>query len=264
MSFSRSQNNNSSTSFLISIVTPTYNSSRFIEETIKSVQSQDYSNWELIIIDDCSEDQTVEIVENFSKEDPRIRLIKNIHNSGPAITRNRGIEAAKGDFITFLDGDDIWFPNFLKKSLLTCTKNNYEFVFASYQRLDESLQPYISDFIVPEKVNYYDILKACPIPCLTAFIDIRRIGKFYMPVMNKRQDWGLWLAILKHVDYAYGIEEPLAIYRMRKNSVSRSKRKLIPYVWQIYREVEELSILKSSYYFMHWAFNGFKKYYINR
>lgn len=249
---------------LVSIITPSHNCENYIKNTINSVQEQTYSEWEMIIIDDCSRDSSVEIIKQFAINDQRIRLIQNEINSGPAITRNKGINAAKGDFITFLDGDDIWFPEFLEKSLETCIDNNYEFVFASYERLDEDLKPFISDFVVPEKVSYTDILKACPIPCLTAFIDIRRIGKFYMPIMDKRQDWGLWLAILKHIDFAYGIKEPLAAYRMRKNSVSRSKHKLIPYVWQIYREVEELSILKSSYYFSHWAMNGFKKYYINR
>lgn len=248
---------------LISIITPVHNSEKFISETIKSIQEQTYTNWELFLIDDCSTDNSVAIIKEILANDPRINLIKNEKNSGPAITRNKGIEAAKGDFITFLDADDIWFPTFLETSLKTCLDNNYEFVFSSYKRFDEELQPLISDFIVPEKVNYNQLLKACPIPCLTAFIDIRKIGKFYMPIMNKRQDWGLWLAILKKVDYAYGIQEPLAIYRMRKDSVSRSKRKLIPYVWKIYRDVEGFGVVKSSYYFFHWAFNGFKKYYIN-
>lgn len=249
---------------LISIITPVHNSAKFITETIQSVQNQSYSNWEMILVDDCSEDNSVIIIKELMESDPRIKLLENEENSGPAITRNRGIKEANGEFLTFLDGDDIWLPTFLEKSLRSCIENNYEFVFASYKRYDEELNPFISDFVVPKKVDYKSILKACPIPCLTAFIDIRRIGRFYMPIMNKRQDWGLWLAILKNVDYAYGIKEPLAIYRMRKNSVSRSKRKLIPYVWQIYREVEGLSLLKSSYYFIHWAFNGFKKYYINR
>lgn len=249
---------------LISIITPIHNSQAFVANTIKSVQNQTYSEWEILIIDDCSSDSSVEIVEEFAKNDKRIRLFKNGENSGPAITRNKGLEAAKGEFITFLDADDIWFPDFLKISLEACLQNNYEFVFSSYKRFDEKLNPLLSDFIVPEKVNYNELLKACPIPCLTAFIDIRRIGKFYMPIMNKRQDWGLWLAILKEVDYAYGIQEPLAIYRMRKDSVSRSKRKLIPYVWKIYRDVEGFSIIESCYYFIHWALNGFKKYYINR
>lgn len=249
---------------LISIITPVHNSEKYIQDTIKSVQNQTYKNWELLLIDDYSSDNGVSIIEEIKSDDSRIKLILNKKKSGPAISRNKGIEAAKGDFITFLDADDIWFPHFLNESLHKCLDNKYEFVFASYHRLDESLEPYISDFIVPEKVNYKDLLKACPIPCLTAFIDIRRIGKYYMPIMSKRQDWGLWLAILKNVDFAYGIEEPLAAYRMRKDSVSRSKRKLIPYVWQIYREVEKLNVFKSSYYFMCWAFNGFKKYYVNR
>lgn len=249
---------------LISIITPVHNSEKFISETIKSVQKQTYSNWELFLIDDCSSDNSIDVIEKFQSKDARINLIKNEKNSGPAITRNKGIKAAEGEFITFLDGDDIWFPAFLETSLKTCLEYKYEFVFSSYKRYDEELQPFISDFIVPEKVNYHQLLKACPIPCLTAFIDIRKTGKFYMPIMNKRQDWGLWLAILKKVDYAYGIEEPLAIYRMRKDSVSRSKRKLIPYVWKIYRDVEDFGVVKSSYYFIHWAFNGFKKYYVNR
>jgi len=250
--------------FKVSIITPVHNSEKFISETIKSVQEQTYTNWELFLIDDGSTDNSVAIIEKIKVKDPRIHLLKNEENSGPAITRNKGIKTAKGDFITFLDADDIWFPQFLETSLNACLINNYEFVFSSYKRYDEGLQPLISDFIVPEKVNYQQLLKACPIPCLTAFIDIRRIGKFYMPIMNKRQDWGLWLGILKEVDYAYGIQEPLAIYRMRKDSVSRSKRKLIPYVWKIYREVEGFGTVKSSYYFFHWAFNGFKKYYVNR
>ncbi|MDT0677679.1 glycosyltransferase family 2 protein [Autumnicola musiva] len=249
---------------LISIITPVHNSAKFIEETVRSVQSQSYALWEMIIIDDCSNDESVQIIKKLAREDKRIHLMQNSSNSGPAITRNRGIEAAKGDFITFLDGDDIWLPNFLEVSLKLCQQEGYEFVFASYKRKDEELNPLISDFIVPEKVSYKDVLRSCPISCLTAFIDIRRIGKFYMPVMNKRQDWGLWLAVLKHVDYAYGIKEPLAVYRMRKDSVSRSKLKLIPYVWKVYREVEGINIFRSSYLLIHWALNGFKKYYINR
>ncbi|WP_289024200.1 glycosyltransferase family 2 protein [uncultured Salegentibacter sp.] len=248
---------------LISIITPVYNSEKFILETIKSVQEQTYTNWELFLIDDCSTDNSVSLIEGIKVNDPRIQLIKNNDNSGPAVSRNKGIKAAQGEFITFLDGDDIWHRAFLETSLNTCLANNYEFVFSSYKRYDEELKPLISDFIVPDKVNYSQLLKACPIPCLTAFIDIRRIGKCYMPIMNKRQDWGLWLSILKKIDYAYGIKEPLAIYRMRKDSVSRSKRKLIPYVWKIYRDIEGFGVVKSSYYFFHWAFNGFKKYYVN-
>ncbi|WP_276390440.1 glycosyltransferase family 2 protein [Eudoraea chungangensis] len=248
---------------LISIVTPVFNSEKYISETIVSVQEQSYSNWEMILIDDCSNDNSLNIIREFQKKDSRIRLLNNSVNSGPGISRNIGIFESKGEFITFLDSDDLWLPLFLETSLQTCLNNNYEFVFASYRRFDEALNPLISDFIVPNKVNYQSVLKTCPISCLTAFIDIRRIGKLYMPNLDKRQDWGLWLAVLKKVDYAYGIEEPLAIYRMRKNSVSRSKLKLIPYVWKVYRDVEKLSILQSFYLLILWSINGFKKYYVN-
>ncbi|NKI25228.1 glycosyltransferase family 2 protein [Arenibacter sp. 6A1] len=248
---------------LISVVTPVHNSEKFILETIKSVQNQTYENWELILIDDCSKDNSVNIIKEYIKNNERINLIINEKNSGAAISRNKGIKAAKGEFLTFIDADDIWYPKFIENSLNFCLSKNYEFVFSSYKRFDEDLNPLIADFIVPEKVNYKQLLNACPIPCLTAFIDIRRIGKMYMPIMNKRQDWGLWLSILKEVDFAYGLPEPLAIYRMRKNSISRNKLNLIPYVWKLYRDVEKLSILRSSYLLCRWALISFKKYYIN-
>ncbi len=247
---------------LISIITPVYNSEKFIRETIKSVLEQSYKNWEMILIDDCSEDDSVRIIKEYLDRDKRFKLILNNEKSGPGVSRNKGIKESQGHFITFLDSDDIWFPQFLDTSISFCLDNQYEFVFSSYKRYDENLAPLINDFIVPDKVNYENVLRSCPISCLTAFIDIRRIGKLYMPTLDKRQDWGLWLSILKKVAYAYGIKDPLAIYRMRKDSISRSKLKLIPYVWKIYREVENLSFIKSLYLVNLWALNGFKKYYV--
>lgn len=247
---------------LISIITPVHNCEKFIAQTIISVQKQTLSNWEMILIDDCSNDNSIKIIEEYLKLDKRIILLKNNENLGPGITRNKGIRVAKGSFITFLDGDDIWFPNFLETSLNFCLENNYQFVFASYERRDESLNPKLSDFIVPPKINYSSLLKSCPISCLTAFIDLRKIGKLYMPAIDKRQDWGLWLAFLKKIDFAYGIQEPLAIYRIRKKSVSRNKFALIPYVWIIYRDVAKLNIFHSTYLIFIWAVNGFIKYYV--
>lgn len=245
---------------LISIITPNYNTSKYIAATIESVQNQTYKNWELLIIDDCSTDNSVEIIKTFQKNDARIKLLELAENNGPAVVRNKGIKIAQGSYLTFIDSDDIWFPNFIETSL-NKVKHTEGFVFASYHRLDEDLKPYYKDFIVPAKVNYSDILKSNSISCLTAFIDIKKLGKLYMPEILYRQDMGLWLQYLKTINIAIGIKQPLAIYRIRKRSHSRNKLNLLKHQWNFYRNVAQLSMLKSMYYFLCWMFYGIRKYY---
>jgi teichuronic acid biosynthesis glycosyltransferase TuaG len=245
---------------LVSIITPTFNSEKFISETIRSVQNQTYKNWEMIIVDDCSTDQTVSIIKSFSAEDNRIVLHQLDKNSGPAKARNRGIENVKGKFMTFLDADDIWFMDFIENSIKTIHVTGIHFVFSSYRRSDEMLNFIYSDFIVPQKVTYTDILKTNSISCLTAFIDIETLGKKAMPEIFKRQDMGLWLKYLKEIPFAYGVQEPKAIYRIRANSLSRNKTNLLKYQWQFYREVENLDVFQSIYYMTHWMYRGFIKY----
>lgn len=245
---------------LVSIITPTYNSEKFITETIQSVQNQTYSNWEMLIVDDCSSDKTVDIIQHFMEEDHRIHLIRLNKNSGASKARNEAIKLVKGDYMTFLDADDIWFPDFIANSIATINSTGIPFVFSSYRRSNENLEFVYSDFIVPPKVTYTDILKTNSISCLTAFIDVKKLGVKLMPDIRKRQDMGLWLKYLKKIPFAHGIQEPKAIYRIRENSLSRDKKALIKYQWQFYREVEKLSILESVYYMMHWMVRGFLKY----
>lgn len=245
---------------LVSIITPTYNSAKYIRETIASVQNQSHANWEMILIDDCSTDNTVEIIEEIQKTEPRIHLIKSDVNQGPAVSRNKGIRIAKGKYMTFLDADDIWLEDFIENSIATIKTTNIHFVFSSYKRSNENLEFVYSDFIVPEKVTYTDILKTNSISCLTAFIDIEMLGKKMMPEVYKRQDMGLWLKYLKEIPYAYGIKQPKAIYRIRENSLSRNKFNLIKYQWEFYRQVERLSIPSSCYYMLQWTVRGFIKY----
>jgi len=245
---------------LVSIITPNYNASKFVSETIESVISQTYENWELIIVDDCSTDDSVTIIEGFIKMDSRIKLLTLDVNSGPAISRNKGIDTCVGSFMTFIDSDDLWLPNFLETSL-KYIKKSQGFVFSSYHRFDENLNPMYKDFIVPKRVTYSDILKTNSISCLTAFIDVDRLGKLKMPEILYRQDMGLWLQYLKNIDYAFGVKEPLAIYRIRKTSHSRNKFNLIKHQWNFYRNTEKLSVPHSIYYFSLWFFYGFKKYY---
>ena len=245
---------------LVSIVTPTFNSEKFIVETIQSVQNQTYQNWEMILVDDCSSDETVAIINTFAGDDSRIILHQLQKNSGPAKARNKGIESIRGKYMTFLDADDIWFPDFIENSIKTIQDTGIPFVFSSYRRSDENLNFIYNDFIVPQKVTYTDILKTNSISCLTAFIDIAKLGKKTMPEIFKRQDMGLWLKYLKEIPFAYGIQEPKAIYRIRANSLSRNKSNLLKYQWQFYREVEHLNVFQSVYYMMHWMYRGFIKY----
>ncbi|WP_430907161.1 glycosyltransferase family 2 protein [Maribacter sp. 2-571] len=245
---------------LVSIVTPVYNSERYIEETISSVRAQTYEHWEHILVDDCSTDSSESLIKALQKQDDRIKYFRLEKNGGAAISRNKGISMAKGDYLTFLDADDIWFPEFITKSISALKKNNVTFVFSSYKRFDENLTPLLKDFIVPEKVRYDDILKSNSISCLTAFLDIKIMGKKYMPLIRKRQDMGLWISYLKEIDYALGIQEPLAIYRIRKDSLSRDKKKLLKSQWYFYSKVEKLGFFTSIYYMVHWMIRGFLKY----
>ena len=245
---------------LVSIITPSFNSEKFIAETIQSVQNQTYQNWEMIIVDDGSADQTKEIIENLMKDDSRIQFFPLLKNGGPAKARNIAINQAKGKYMTFLDADDIWFPDFIENSIKTILKTGIYFVFSSYRRSNENLEFVYSDFIVPKKVIYTDILKTNSISCLTAFIDIAVLGKKSMPEITKRQDMGLWLKYLKEIPFAYGIQETKAIYRIRENSLSRNKANLLKYQWQFYRKIEHLSVLESTYYMFQWMIRGFIKY----
>lgn len=245
---------------LVSIITPTFNSAKFIAATIQSVQNQTYSNWEMIIVDDGSIDNTEEIILSLIEKDTRIQFYKLNQNSGPAVARNIGIEKAKGKYLTFIDADDIWFSGFIENSIKTIEETKLPFVFSSYKRANENLEFIYSDFIVPKEVSYTDTLKSNSISCLTAFIDIEVLGKKFMPLIRKRQDMGLWLQYLKEIPFAYGIQETQAIYRIRENSLSRKKSDLIKYQWQFYRAVEKLTIFQSIYYLLHWMYRGFMKY----
>jgi glycosyltransferase involved in cell wall biosynthesis len=247
-------------SALVSIITPSYNSAKYIAETIQSVQNQTYQNWEMIIVDDGSSDQTESVVLSIIQNDNRIQFHKLNHNSGPAVARNTGIEKASGDYMTFIDADDIWFPTFIENNIKTIQETGIPFVFSSYKRANEQLEFVYSDFIVPHKVSYTDILKSNSISCLTAFLDIKKLGKKYMPLIRKRQDMGLWLNYLKVIPFAHGIQETQAIYRIRENSLSRKKSDLIKYQWQFYRQVENLNVFQSAYYMLHWMYRGFMKY----
>ena len=241
------------------IITPSYNSEQYIDETIKSVISQTYQNWELIIIDDDSSDNSVRIIENYVKKDNRIILIKLSNNRGPAIARNTGITLAKGRYIAFLDSDDIWLPEKLSKQLHLLNIRDLPFTCSAYNVINESGE-IVSKFIPPKQISYNSMLKTSSIGCSTVVYDTWKLGKLFMPNLQKQQDYVLWLTLIKKIDLAEGTSEVLANYRLRDNSVSSNKIKCGIYQWKIYRKLEQISLLKSSYYFIHYVINGLTKY----
>ncbi|NLY04319.1 MAG: glycosyltransferase family 2 protein [Campylobacter sp.] len=244
---------------LVSIIMPSYDSEKFIAKSINSALSQTYSNLELIIVDDCSFDNSNDIIEQYAKQDSRVKLIKLDQNSGPAVARNKAIESANGDYIAFLDSDDLWDKDKIEKQLKFMQDNDLAFTYSSYRLIDEDDKE-LGNFTTTPEVTYENLLKTNSIGCLTAIYDVKKLGKVYMPLILKRQDYGLWLKILKQINSSKGILDSLATYRIRKNSVSSNKLKAAKYQWKIYTEVEKLGIIKSSYYFIHYAINGIFKY----
>lgn len=244
---------------LVTIITPSFNSEKFIEETIKSVQAQIYQDWEMIIVDDCSEDNSVGIISKYLKNDNRIQLIESKTNRGPALSRNEALKSAKGRFIAFLDSDDLWMPEKLKKQLEFMKAKNSVLSYTAYSKIDEFGN--IGNFIeAPEKVNYKQLLQTCSIGILTAMYDSEKIGKIYMPDIFSVEDYALWLQITKQGYDAYGLNEKLALYRVRKSGISSNKVKKAAYQWKVYRELENLSIPKSLYYMIFYTYYGYKKF----
>ncbi|MFA7448198.1 MAG: glycosyltransferase [Weeksellaceae bacterium] len=243
---------------LVSIITPCYNSGNHISETMQSVLNQTYQNWEWWIVDDGSSDNSVDLIQSI--QDPRIHLIALEKNVGAAEARNVGIRNAKGRFLTFIDSDDVWLKPFLETTVYFLIENKEELVYASYKRFDEEMKPLLADFIAEDNITYNRILYNCPIPMLTSMYDTQRIGKIEIPEVDMREDYAMWIEILKKIPKARAIVEPLAIYRIRETSYSRNKGVILKKQFLVYYNFLNLSLLKSIYYTLHWALNGMKKY----
>lgn len=244
---------------LVSIITPSYNCTATIEKTIKSVVAQTMKDWEMLIVDDCSTDHSRELIKSIIAVDSRIKLIERTWNAGPAIARNIAIEHAQGRYIAFLDADDQWHPTKLEKQLKFMNEKDIALSYTAYNCLDSDGN-HLRVYKPILKVTYADMLKSNRIGCLTAIYDTNKIGKVYMPNISKRQDLGLWLRILKQVDYALGMDEVLADYlAVQANSVSSNKTDAAKYQWRLYREIEKLNLKQSTFYFLNYAYLGLKK-----
>lgn len=246
---------------LVSIVVPVYNSGKFIKETVETVKAQDYQNWELLLVNDCSTDNSKEEIKKYEKEDNRIRLIDLKENSGAAIARNTGMKEAKGKYIAFLDADDLWENTKLKKQIEFMQKNNYEFTYTGYEFADENGNKIGKVVKVPEKINYKQALKNTTIFTSTVIFNVDKLGKelISMPNVRRGQDTATWWKVLKTGIVAYGLQESLSMYRRSNNTLSSNKIKALKRTWNLYRNVEKLSFFSSLYNFAWYCFNAVKR-----
>lgn len=258
---------------LVSIIVPVYNAGEYIEETIRMVEEQTYDNWELLLVDDCSEDNSRQIIKDYlakrkrkagqeiekngEEEKKRIRLIEKESNQGAAMARNTGIDAARGRYIAFLDADDIWMREKLEKEMAFMQEKQAAFVCTAYEFGDESAKGTGRIVHVPSSMTYRQALSRTVIFTTTVLLDTAKTGRelIHMPVV-KSEDTALWWKLLRNGFTVYGLDEVLAVYRRPASSLSSNKLEAIKRIWYLYRKQEGLSFLYSAYNFIFWAFRA--------
>jgi glycosyltransferase involved in cell wall biosynthesis len=228
----------------VSIIMPSYNSGLYIDQAVDSVIKQTYSNWELIIIDDASVDGSVERIQAKYNNENRIKILRMNQNKGAAFCRNEGLIQSTGRYIAFLDSDDIWYPKKLKTQIEFISSNKFDMVFSSYDVMTDNLT-FIKKVKPPSKVTYKDIISKNPIGCLTVLYDSQKVGKIPMPVIKMRNDWGLWIKIIKHSGEAASTSESLGALRKHKDSLTSNKFIAIYYSYILLRKFNNLSFLES-------------------
>lgn len=243
----------------VSIIMPAYNSRSTIRDSIQSVVNQTFSDWELLIIDDCSPESMKNIAESF--HDERIRYIRLLKNSGVAAARNTGIAQAKGRYIAFLDSDDLWLPEKLEKQLQFMKTNHHAFTYTWYRQFVTAPTQPIRLVKTKASVDYRGLLHGNDIGCLTVMIDRQRVLHIEMP-SSYHEDYITWLNILKEGIKAYSLPQDLARYRLSKKSLSGDKKKSLIWTWKVYRKSQNLSLLTASWYMAWYIIGGIKKHYL--
>ena len=230
---------------LISIITPSWNCGKFLEETIKSIQSQTYLNWELLFQDDCSTDDTKEQVLRMAAQDTRIKYECNPQNSGAAVTRNYALKRAHGRWIAFLDSDDLWHPEKLEKQVSFMAENGYHFSYTEYVEMDEDGKETGVLISGPKHVSRCGMYNFCWPGCLTVMYDREHVGLLQIADIKKNNDYAMWLKVCKKAN-CYLLDETLAKYRKRSGSISNhGYMKLIKWHYKLYREAENKNPISS-------------------
>ena len=239
----------------VSIITPLYNSEKYIAKTIESVQRQTYTNWEMIIVDDCSTDSTCEIVRKLSQNDERIKLFRQAKNTGAGAARTRAMQESTGRFIAYLDADDIWKPRKLEKQVQFMVEKGCAFSCASYEVIDDDGNKKEKVVHMLPKVDYIGFLTNNLLQTVGIMVDTSKVDKelLVMPDIRRRQDAATWLQILRAGHECYGMDEVLAEYRRAEGSLSSNKIKAVKGIWHLYRKIEHLSLPFSCYCFVRYA-----------
>ena len=245
---------------LVTVIMPCYNAEKLIAESIDSVVAQTYPNWELIVVDDCSSDSSSEIVKAYTEKDKRIKYLKSEKPSGgPSVPRNIGIENAKGEYVAFLDSDDLWLPQKLGRQLEYMRNNGFDFVYSYYEKM--SADGTRDNRIVRTKLksDYSSILKSNSIPCLTSLLKRDLIGDIRFKEIPQ-EDFCFWLDVLRNGAKAYNMAEVTALYRETPNSRSRNKLDMFRGYWNVIRNEQKISPVRAAYCMLTYSINGFKKY----
>ncbi len=244
---------------LVSIVMPAYNCEKYVVEAINSILAQTYRNWELLVLDDGSKDNTLRIIKEFSQKDSRIKALPNGKNMGVSATRNRGIELASGEWIAFLDSDDMWKPEKLEKQFEIVEKEAAEFLFTGSSYINEEGESFKGIFEVPEKVTYKKLRNQNVISCSSVLVKKKYFKNIKMEKDEMHEDYAVWLRILKLGVIAYGVNEPLLIYRISRNSKSGNKIKTVKMTYKVFRFVG-INPIGSAYFMMRHVIASVGKY----
>lgn len=247
---------------LVSIITPVYKAERVIGETIRSVQAQTYRHWEMIFIDDCSPDHSAQVIQQLAAEDSRIRYHRLERNSGAAVARNKAISLAKGEYLAFLDSDDLWAPEKLERQLAFMSGHQAAFSFTRIQMIDAEGKIVKADVPIPDKADYKYLLRHTVIATSTVVVNRRLTGDFSMPLRRGGQDYATWLQLLRTIDYAYGLNECLTSYRTGGQSLSSNKFKSIQQVYTIQTEDEHIGKIPAAFNTLCFCIYAFKKYFL--
>ncbi len=247
---------------LVSVIMPIYNAEKYLTTTLNSIFSQDYKDIEIVLVDDCSKDKSAEIIADFQKTHPEIVYHLQEKNMGAGIARNKALELSRGQYVAFLDSDDIWMPDKISRQIDLMKVNKFPFSYTAIEMMDENGKTLKGKRNIKETCDYKYLLHNTIIATSSVVIDRTLLGDFRMSLRRGGQDYATWLMLLRDGAVAHGINEVLVRYRVASGSLSSNKFKSIKQVWEIQTQDEKINKVSAVFHVMCFGFNAFKKYFM--